>query len=83
MMQLEAMHDTVRLAEKRGYKGTQPDASLEHFRSMLSRATEGRAIGTFSEAKLGRWLGYIQGALVAERVLTLGECKSINQKWAD
>jgi hypothetical protein len=37
----------------------------------------------FGEAKLGRWLGWMQAAGTALGVLTLDDCKEINKRWAD
>lgn len=35
---------------------------------------------SFSEGKLNRWLGYVQGVLVARGIATLDEVKAINLK---
>jgi hypothetical protein len=45
---------------------------------MRSRITPG-----FSDAKLGRWLGWAQCAVVASGVATLTDMKEINQAHAD
>lgn len=83
MRQLDALEATVRLAERRRYTGSSRDTSIGHLRTMLSRATEGVAAGTFSDAKLGRWLGWVQGVLCEAKVITLNEAKEINKECAD
>lgn len=76
MNQLAALRDTVTLAETRGmpdWPGT--TLGLEHLRSMLARVESGE----FSEAKLGRWLGWAQCAVVAAAIgITLDDMKAIN-----
>lgn len=37
----------------------------------------------FSEAKLGRWLGWLQAAATAAGALTLEECKAINRRYSE
>ncbi len=44
---------------------------------------EPRLEGWFSEAKLGRWLGWAQGVACAKNWLTLDECKDINKKYSN
>ena len=51
----------------------------DHFVSMLQRAS----VGNFSQAKLGRWLGYMQGVLVAKEISTLDEMKELNRKYSE
>lgn len=50
--------------------------SLAHLRWMIAE------MGAMSEAKTMRWLGYIQGVLVAYHVFTLDECKEMSRKAA-
>jgi len=74
MDQISAMHDTVELARRRGMplrEGT--DQGLEHMVSMAERMGAG-----FSDAKLGRWLGWAQCLAFCEGVLSLQDCKQIN-----
>lgn len=52
--------------------------SIYHFEDMYSRIT-----ADFSQAKLGRWLGYIQGVLCARGIVTLEELKRLNEKYAE
>ena len=79
MNQREAFRETVALAAARGM----PDhggagLDLSHLRSMHGRITD-----DFSEAKLGRWLGWAQCALVAANVgVTLDDVKDINRRWS-
>jgi len=48
---------------------------LAHFHDMRARMDQ----GDLDEGKIGRWLGWIQGAAVAHRWLTLDQCKAINR----
>jgi hypothetical protein len=75
-----AFEDTLELAEDRHYGFrllAETGVDMAHLRSMLERVTP-----EFSEAKLGRWLGYAQGVLVANGCITLDEAKAINMKHA-
>ena len=88
MNQLEAMRDTVNIyrAWHRRWRqttkvGAYEGCSLAHFEDMLCRV-EANPSG-FSESKLGRWLGWMQGAMTAIGALTLEEAKGINKRWAD
>lgn len=81
MNQKYAMQETIQLALSRGYDDIsfeQEGVDYAHITSMYSRVTS-----DFSEAKLGRWLGYIQGVLVPNAIITLEEAKEINKRWAD
>ncbi|MEE3755218.1 hypothetical protein [Mycobacterium intracellulare] len=65
MTQLQALQDTVRLAEE----CSMPDLpgntlGLEHLRAMAATAET----SSFSPSKLGRWLGWAQCALVAATI---------------
>jgi hypothetical protein len=68
--------DTVRLAEGRGMPELiGSDVGLAHLRSMADTAEA----ASFSDAKLGRWLGWAQCALVAADVgITLADMKALN-----
>lgn len=82
MNQLAAMQDTLALAASREYNNTkfeQLDVDYTHLVSMYERASTGE----FSEGKLGRWLGYMQGVLIANGCITLDEAKALNKKHAD
>lgn len=82
MRAVEAMEETLRLAKERGYDTVETktlDTDYAHLMSMLERMKKGQKNGTFSEAKLSRWLGYAQGVLVANDVLSLNDLKKINK----
>lgn len=51
---------------------------LSHLLDMQSRITP-----EFSEAKLGRWLGWAQAAVVSHGLMTLEDMKQINRRYAD
>jgi hypothetical protein len=75
MNQRKAFDDTVALAIERGMPMNEgSDIGLAHLLDMQQRITP-----DFSEAKLGRWLGWAQCALVAACVeVTLDDVKHIN-----
>lgn len=83
MNMLEAMRETLSLMEERVEKfdnlndGPKP-TRLGHLTGMLEKMEAGQ----FSEAKMGRWLGYAQGVMVARSLATLNEMKEINKRWA-
>ncbi|MCW2315277.1 hypothetical protein M2322_000811 [Rhodoblastus acidophilus] len=61
------------------------ETSIEHMRDMMRRIdtnSDATAPNGFSEAKLGRWLGWLQGVACGLGVLTLEEAKAINMRWA-
>lgn len=74
--QLQAFRDTVALAEQRGMPGLPgSDLGLDHLRRMASVLEE----AAFSPAKLGRWLGWAQCAVVAAGIgVTLDDMKTLN-----
>lgn len=79
---LNAMQDTLTCAERHGYdlSTTTPyeGTSFTHMVSMVSRARD--AAPPFSEGKINRWLGYMQGVLVASGHADLDEVKEINRR---
>ncbi len=78
MNQLHAMRDTIDLVSKRGYPpglDQEGDISMSHIAEMYVKMSQGE----FSDAKMGRWLGWAQGVLCARGILTLEECKEINR----
>lgn len=80
MNQVAAFDETLALAEERGMPEL-PGSSvgLAHMREM-----RGRIQDSFSDAKLGRWLGWAQAMLVAaDTGLTLEDVKQINLRHAD
>jgi hypothetical protein len=54
--------------------------SFAHHEDMLRRILENPE--AFSEAKFGRWLGWLQGVAAAHNFITLDQCKAINKRWA-
>lgn len=81
MNQKAAFEETVALAERVGMPEL-PGSSLglEHLREMLARVS----VGDFSDAKLGRWLGWAQAALVAADVgVDLEIVKRINLLYSE
>lgn len=82
MNQRAAFTETLEMATKANlpemYGST---LGLAHMRSMQERID---VPTMFSEAKLGRWLGWAQCALVAANVgVTLDNMKQVNMKWSD
>jgi hypothetical protein len=78
----EAMRATLDLARERGYGDISFDeegTDMAHLDSMYRRMEEGEH---FSEGKLGRWLGYAQGVLVAHQCCTLEEMKELNKAFS-
>ncbi len=74
MDQRAAFRDTLALARARNmprHEGTED--GLAHLESMHERIT-----GDFSDAKLGRWLGWAQKTLQVEAAMTLEEIKQVN-----
>lgn len=76
MNQLQAFRDTVALAEQQGMPELPgSDLGLDHLRRMAAVLEE----ASFSPAKLGRWLGWAQCAVVAAGVgVTLDDMKTLN-----
>lgn len=79
MDQLAAFDDTIALAEERGMPEHGGELGLAHLRSMYEQASS----SDFSDAKLGRWLGWAQCAVVAAAIgLGLEDMKQINLRHA-
>ncbi|MDF0532275.1 hypothetical protein P0W64_21200 [Tsukamurella sp. 8F] len=77
--QIKAFRDTLALAEERGMdEDPDSDVGLAHLRGML--ATVEQTADSFSPAKLGRWLGWVQSAVVAAKVGTLDDMRAINNR---
>jgi len=73
-----AIEDSVNLARReRALLPKEGPTSLSHFEEMLDEVK-----GPFSEGKRNRWLGYIQGALVAHGCASLEDVKRINRNHA-
>lgn len=81
MNQLEAMRETVAVANVCGMDqidGFAEGCDYWHLADMLERAESEE----FSESKLGRWLGWMQCAVVAAGIgLTLDDMKRINLRY--
>lgn len=83
MDQVKAMRATLELAQERDYWDIDFEeigVDFDHLKSMVERI-EGMP-DEYSEAKKGRWLGYMQGVLVANAVMTLEEAKEINRRFS-
>lgn len=88
MNQREAFRETIELAAKRGVPDLPgSDYGMDHFYAMKIRIDNDAASDAdgrqFSEAKLGRWLGWLQGVLCAQGWVTLEEMKQLNKRWAE
>ncbi|QRY43163.1 hypothetical protein JVX93_21705 [Mycolicibacterium boenickei] len=80
MNQLAAFNDTISLAEQRGMPEHRGELGLAHLRSMYDQAVS----SDFSDAKLGRWLGWAQCAVVASSIgVTLEDMKQINLRHSE
>ena len=83
MNMLEAAKDTLALARTRGMHDLSdiPELDYPHLQEMLVKMETVE----MSPAKLGRWLGWLQAAVVANTfgLVSLNDCKEINKKWAD
>lgn len=81
---IDAMGATLGFAYARGYENIifeEVGVDYEHLKSMLDRVVENPK--DFSEGRLGLWLGYMQGVLVANATGTLEEMKELNRRFAD
>lgn len=80
MNQQEALRETVKLAVDHGMAlDRDGHLGLYHLKEMLHAVDR----GDFSDAKLGRWLGWAQCAVAANIGLTLDDMKRINRRWSD
>lgn len=82
MNQLQALHDTVALAESRNMPEIPGNPlGLGHLRQMLRDIGAAEESMPFSAAKLGRWLGWAQCALVAANVgVSLDDLRELNSE---
>jgi hypothetical protein len=79
MNQRQAFKETIELATARNMPlWYDSEVGLAHIKGMYERITD-----DFSEAKLGRWLGWAQCAVVAAECATLDEMKAINKRWSE
>lgn len=81
MNTLQAMEDTLALARERDLDNVEADieaATYPHLLDMFNRASSGE----FSEGKINRWLGWMQGCVycMAAGEITLDELKEINKR---
>lgn len=77
----KAFDATLALARERGMDqqaSRVPELSYAHLADMRARLEDG-----FSGAKLGRWLGWAQAAVVAAGCGTLEEMKQINMSFRE
>lgn len=57
-----------------------PELDFPHLQEMLEKMKD----GDMSPTKLGRWLGWMQAAVVAAQIgITLEDMKNINKQFAD
>lgn len=80
MNQLQAFKDTLQYAHDKGMHDCDFDVEgvdYWHIQDMLERIESNRQ--HFSEAKLGRWLGWAQGVIVANGYGTLEDMKGHQQ----
>lgn len=86
MNQIEAFRETLNAVGDKWPETDNEASSLQHMYSMLARMeanSDPTAPDGFSEAKKGRWLGWMQGCAFCLGLISLEECKQINKKWAD
>lgn len=81
MNTLKAIEDTLQLAREHGMDNC--DVQIEgcnysHLADMYSRIVAEPQL--YSEGKLNRWLGWIQGVVVATDFGTLEQMKEINKR---
>lgn len=93
MNMLAALRDTIDIAVERTdiespeYRGdleppnSGEPCSIDHFETMYEAVKQNPSV--FSDAKLGRWLGWVQGVLCGRSLVTLDEMKEINKKYSD
>lgn len=84
MNMVAAVGATLGFAYANGYYDISFDEAgvdFNHLKSMKDRIDENPK--GFSEGKLGRWLGYMQGVLVANQCATLEQMKELNKRFAD
>jgi hypothetical protein len=75
----EAFAETVDIALNRDMPMDEGSPlGLAHLLDMEERISD-----DFSEAKLGRWLGWAQAAVVSHGKLTLEDMKQINRRYAN
>lgn len=83
MNMIAAAQETLERAAAAGMANVSsdiPELDFPHLQKMLATMLE----GNMSEAKVGRWLGWMQAAVVAADIgLTLEDMKQINMGWAD
>ena len=75
---ISALRESIEICEGSSKLPESGPCSYEHFVSMWNRIHDIEK--RFSIAKINRWLGYIQGVMVALEVSTLEEVKEINKR---
>jgi len=87
MNQREALRETIELARANGMDNCTsdiPELDFPHLVSMYDRIIAADVTSTpFSEAKIGRWLGWAQAAVVVHGEASLEDMKALNMKWSD
>ncbi|MBU2051486.1 MAG: hypothetical protein KKH61_21255 [Gammaproteobacteria bacterium] len=83
MNQRAALDETIKQVETIIVWGDVPLSQadfdlLRHIKEMPVRMSS-----DFSEAKIGRWLGWVQGVCCAKGWLTLDDCKNINASFRE
>lgn len=80
MNMIQAARDTMELAQLSGMglkTSAYPECDYNHLMDMLEKMEEEE----FSEGKMGRWLGWMQCAVVCADIgLTLHHMKEINRR---
>ncbi|AHN84091.1 hypothetical protein GJ25_gp080 [Mycobacterium phage Hawkeye] len=81
MNQIQAFAETLNLAEESGMADCDfeiEEVNFVHLEDMLRRIKANP--DDFSDAKLGRWLGWAQACVVAGGYATLEDMKQINRR---
>ena len=86
MNMLEAARETLALARESNLPNCEFDESPELNYAHLHEMVKKMETGEFSEGKMGRWLGWIQAAVVymslsLDEPITLEQMKEINRRW--
>ncbi len=83
MNMIAAAEATLELAREREMdmlSSDVPELDFPHLQEMFDKMKSGE----MSEGKLGRWLGWMQAAVVAAQIgITLEDMKNINKQFAD
>lgn len=84
MNQMQAFVDTLTFAQEAGMANCEfetDEVNYWHLQDMCEQIKAAARLGLpFSDAKLGRWLGWAQACVVAGGYGTLADMKEINRK---